>query len=226
MKAVLPRHLGVMPDGTRRWAARTGLSTDAGYREGAAHLLRFYSWCDEVGIDSVTVWLFTERNALQRPPEQLAGLLRVCEKHAWEAAKQQRWRVRVVGNMAVLPGWFAASVQHAVDTTAQLQAPELRLGMALGGRSEILKAVLACRDAAADGEVTEDDVTDYLAQRQQPELDLIIRSSGEQRISDMGTWQVAWAEMYFAQPLWQDFTRADLQQALDWYAARCRRRGS
>jgi short-chain Z-isoprenyl diphosphate synthase len=223
---VVPKHLGIMPDGTRRWAARRGLSTTEGYREGAAHLLRFFSWCDELGIASVTAWLVTERNVLHRPPQQVPGLLAVITDLAWDVAKAGRWRLAIVGNMTILPGPVVAELEQAASSTAEIDGRQLVLGVGYGGRLQIVHAVKQCLARCRTGdEVTEQTVTAYLAEHHQPELELIIRTSGEQRLSDMGGWQVAWSEMYFTESLWQDFTRTDLDSALEWFNRRNRRHG-
>jgi len=222
----LPRRLGIMADGSRRWAAKNGLPAAEGYRQGAAHLLRFFSWCDELGIQSVTAWLTTERNALHRPAPELAELHHVIDGLAWDVAAQGRYRLAVIGSLHLVPTPLARSLRAASDATAAVDGMEVVLGVACGGRSQILQAVQACLTERPDQPLTEEAVTAWLAAHHQGELDLIIRASGESRLSDMGIWEAAWSELHFSAPLWEDFTREDLDHALKDFASRSRRFGN
>jgi short-chain Z-isoprenyl diphosphate synthase len=213
-----------MADGSRRWAARNGLPSVEGYREGAAHLLRFFSWCEELGIESVTAWLTTERNVLRRPADEMAGLNDVIGRLAWDVV-ERRHRLAVIGSLHLVPPDLAATLTRAVEAGASADGMEVVLGVACGGRSEILRAVEGCMAANPGRPLTEAAVSAWLADHHQGDLDLVIRASGESRLSDMGLWEGAWAELYFSPPLWQDFSRADLDHALKEFASRSRRFG-
>lgn len=221
----IPRRIGIMADGSRRWAARNGVSTEEGYREGAAHLLRFFSWCQELGIESVTAWLATERNVLRRPAHEMAGLYEVIGQLAHDVAAPGRYRLRVIGSLDLVPPQLAASLTAAADSTAAVDGMEVVLGVACGGRSQILRAVEGCLAERPGERLTEEAVTAWLARHHQGTMDLMIRASGESRLSDMGLWEAAWAELHFSGPLWEDFTRSDLDYALKSFATSQRRFG-
>jgi short-chain Z-isoprenyl diphosphate synthase len=214
-----------MADGSRRWAVKNGLPTVEGYLEGAAHLLRFFSWCDELGIESVTAWLTTERNVLRRPAHEMAGLNEVIGELAREIAAQNRYRLAVIGSLHLVPPNLAASLAEAAKATASTDGMEVVLGVACGGRSQILRAVEGCLAERPGEPLSEEAVTAWLAEHHQGELDLMIRVSDESRLSDMGVWEAAWAELHFSAPLWEDFTRLDLDHALKEFASRSRRFG-
>jgi short-chain Z-isoprenyl diphosphate synthase len=214
-----------MPDGNRRWAAKNGLTAVDGYREGAVRLLQFCSWCDDLGIESVTAWLATERNILQRPHHELTGLYDVIAELARSVAGQRRYRLAVIGDLRMVPADLRATLAEAVEATASAPGMELVLGVACGGRMQIVRAVEGCLAERPGEPVTEQAVAAWLARHHHGELDLMIRASGESRISDMGLWEAAWAELHFSAPLWEDFTRADLDHAVKEFASRRRRFG-
>jgi len=220
----VPRRLGIMADGSRRWAAKNGLPVAEGYREGAEHLLRFFSWCRDLGVGSVTAWLATERNVLRRPAAELTGLYRAIDGLARDVA-DSGYRLAVIGSLHLVPPALAESLTRAASSTAASDGMEVVLGVACGGRSQILRAVHGCLAERPGEQVTEQDVTAWLTRHHQGELDLMIRASGESRLSDMGVWEAAWAELHFSAPLWEDFTRSDLDHALKEYASRNRKFG-
>jgi short-chain Z-isoprenyl diphosphate synthase len=224
-RTAIPRRVGIMADGSRRWASKNGLPTIEGYREGAAHLVRFFSWCDELGIESVTAWLTTERNVLRRPAHEMAGLYEVIGDLAWDVARQRCYRLAVIGSLHLVPAHLAASLTSAAEATVGIDGMEVVLGVACGGRSQILRAVEGCVAERPGEPLTEEAVTAWLARHHQGELDLMIRASGETRLSDMGVWEAAWAELCFSAPLWEDFTRPDLDHALKEFASGSRRFG-
>jgi short-chain Z-isoprenyl diphosphate synthase len=224
-RPTIPRRIGIMADGSRRWAAKNGLPTVEGYREGAAHLLRFFSWCEELGVESVTAWLATERNVLRRPAHEMAGLYEVIGELARDVAAQRRYRLSVIGSMNLLPPQLAASLTAAAARTAAAGGMKVVLGVACGGRSQILRAVEGCLAEQPGRQLSEEAVTDWLSRHHQGPIDLMIRASGESRLSDMGLWEAAWAELYFSAPLWEDFTRLDLDHALKEFASSQRRFG-
>ena len=214
-----------MADGSRRWAAKNGLPAVEGYREGAAHLLRFFSWCEELGIESVTAWLATERNVLRRPADEMAGLYEVIGELAREVAAGGRYRLDVIGSLNLVPPVLAGSLTGAAVRTVFADGMEVVLGVACGGRSEILRAVEGCLAESPGEPLTEEAVTAWLSRHHQGSIDLMIRASGESRLSDMGLWEAAWAELHFSAPLWEDFTRSDLDHAIKEFASSQRRFG-
>ncbi|MFC4508482.1 polyprenyl diphosphate synthase [Streptomyces vulcanius] len=218
-----PGHIGVIMDGNRRWAREHRATIQAAYAVGAARLIEFLSWCDDAGVTTVTAWLINESNVTNRPAEEVSALLRVIEALMWGIVEQRRWRLAVTGDLSLLPDALSASCLRAVEATDGFNGPVLICGIGHSGRISIVAAIKALTVAASD--VTPEAVTAHLAQNHQPELDLVIRSSGEQRMSDMSIWQAAWAELYFSDCLWPDYSRADFDRALDFYASRQRRFG-
>lgn len=221
----LPRHIGVIADGNRRWATLHRKPVGEGYRIGASRLIEFLGWRDEAEVPMVTAWLVTEVNVSNRPPEQIARLLEAIDHLLWDVAQAGRWRLAIIGDLALIPSERAASYRRAAGATAERDGPTFVCGLAHSGRTSIIEAATTLF-RAGKADITAAAVSDYLTDHHQPDLDLIIRSSGEQRISDMGTWQAAWSELFYCDCLWPDFSRHEFDEALAFYSARCRRFGS
>ena len=233
----VPRHVGVMCDGNRRWAREMGyVDPNDGHRVGAARVKELLTWCDQAGIEHVTLYLLATDN-LQRPAAELDPLLTIIEDLATELAEDGNpWRVRMVGALDVLPAGTAAALKAAQEKT-QYRADGMEVNMAVGygGRREIADAVrsLLYEHAAAGGTIEElaeildvEHIAEHLYTRGQPDPDLVIRTSGEQRLSGFLLWQSAHSEFYFHDANWPDFRRIDFLRALRAYAARQRRFGS
>ncbi|WP_409484959.1 isoprenyl transferase [Arsenicicoccus dermatophilus] len=230
----LPRHVGVMLDGNRRWARAKGAGTAEGHQAGADRIEHLLTWCDEVGIEFVTLWLLSTDN-LTRPEAELAPLLGIIESAVASLAEQQRWRIRLVGALDLLPPETAARLRAAEAATADLEGLVCNIAVGYGGRREIADAVKdLLRAEAARGrsldEIVEsldvDQIADHLYTKGQPDPDLVIRTSGEQRIGGFLLWQSIHSEFYFCEAYWPDFRRVDFLRALRSYADRERRFGS
>ncbi|HMR48352.1 MAG TPA: isoprenyl transferase [Arachnia sp.] len=232
----LPRHVAVLADGNRRWARMNapGEPLVAGYRAGAAKLLDFVEWCDEADIQVVTLWVLSTDNLARAEEAELAPLLGVIEQLVDDLATRGRWRVRAVGALDLLPPDCADRLQSSAARTADAEGMQVNVAVSYGGRHELRDAVrslLASR--AAEGatleEVAEtleiDEISEHLYTSGQPDPDLIIRTSGEQRLSGFLLWQSAHSEFYFCEALWPDFRRVDFVRALRAYAQRERRFG-
>ena len=230
----LPRHVGVMLDGNRRWARAKGADTAEGHQAGADRIEHLLEWCDEVGIEFVTLWLLSTDN-LNRPEAELAPLLRIIEGAVASLAEQQRWRIRLGGALDLLPAETAAPLRCAEQATAELDGLVCNIAVGYGGRREIADAVKDLLRAEADkGRSLEqiietldvDQIADHLYTKGQPDPDLVIRTSGEQRIGGFLLWQSIHSEFYFCEAYWPDFRRVDFLRALRSYADRERRYGS
>ncbi|MCH8612159.1 isoprenyl transferase [Arsenicicoccus dermatophilus] len=230
----LPRHVGVMLDGNRRWARAKGAGTAEGHQAGADRIEHLLTWCDEVGIEFVTLWLLSTDN-LTRPEAELAPLLGIIESAVASLAEQQRWRIRLVGALDLLPPETAVRLRAAEAATAGLEGLVCNIAVGYGGRREIADAVKdLLRAEAARGrsldEIVEsldvDQIADHLYTKGQPDPDLVIRTSGEQRIGGFLLWQSIHSEFYFCEAYWPDFRRVDFLRALRSYADRERRFGS
>jgi short-chain Z-isoprenyl diphosphate synthase len=229
----IPRHVGVILDGNRRWARETGMSAAHGHRAGADKIEEFLGWCDEVGVDVVTLWLLSTDN-LSRSDDELSPLLGIIEDTVRQLAAAGRWRVNPVGALDLLPDGTATVLKAAADATEAVTGTTVNVAVGYGGRREIADAVRALlQDHASRGTSIEElaelldveHIAEHLYTRGQPDPDLVIRTSGEQRLSGFLLWQSAHSEFYFCEAYWPDFRRVDFLRALRSYAARSRRYG-
>ncbi|WP_377269632.1 isoprenyl transferase [Peterkaempfera sp. SMS 1(5)a] len=231
--ARVPRHVGVMLDGNRRWARAAGISTADGHRHGADKIQEFLGWCDETGVGVVTLWLLSTDN-LSRPAEELVPLLGIIEDAVQGLADARSWRVHPVGALDLLPESTSAVLKAAEQDTMDVDGILVNVAVGYGGRHEIADAVRSLlQEHAARGTSLEDlaDTVDtehiaaHLYTRGQPDPDLVIRTSGEQRLSGFLLWQSAHSEFYFCEAYWPAFRKVDFLRALRDYAARNRRFG-
>ena len=230
----IPKHIGVMLDGNRRWAKAVGADTAEGYQAGADNIRPLLGWCEEVGVEVVTLWLLSTDN-LNRPSDELSGLTTVIEGAVESLAAERRWRVHPVGALDLLPASTAEKLKAAEDATRDLDGILVNVAVGYGGRREIADAVRSLlQEQAAAGRTLEElaDVIDvehiaeHLYTKGQPDPDLVIRTSGEQRLGGFLLWQSAHSEFYFCEALWPDFRRVDFLRAIRAYAERERRFGA
>ncbi|MCB0923501.1 MAG: isoprenyl transferase [Mycobacterium sp.] len=237
-KSTLPRHIAVLCDGNRRWARDAGHSdVSYGYRVGADRIAEMLRWCAESGIEMATVYLLSTEN-LRRHPAELSCLIDIITEVVEEiCAPANRWSVRTVGDLELLGDETARRLRDAVDSTAPAAvnaAFHVNVAVAYGGRQEIVDAVrtLLSKQLAngATAEqmveaVTIDGISENLYTSGQPDPDLVIRTSGEQRLSGFLLWQSAYSEMWFTEAHWPAFRRVDFLRALRDYSRRHRRYG-
>ncbi|SBS78559.1 (2Z,6E)-farnesyl diphosphate synthase [uncultured Mycobacterium sp.] len=237
-KSQLPRHIAVLCDGNRRWARDAGHDDVAyGYLMGGAKIAEMLRWCAESGIEMATVYLLSTEN-LQRDPDELSSLIDIITDVVEQiCAPANRWSVRTVGDLELLGEEPAKRLRDAVDSTAAL-APaasfHVNVAVGYGGRQEIVDAVRAllskqlANGASAEQlieSVTIDGISENLYTSGQPDPDLVIRTSGEQRLSGFLLWQSAYSEMWFTEAHWPAFRRVDFLRALRAYSRRHRRFG-
>jgi short-chain Z-isoprenyl diphosphate synthase len=230
----IPRHVGIILDGNRRWASQAGTTTAGGHRAGAGKIEEFLTWCEQVGVEVVTLWLLSTDN-LTRAQEELAPLLRIIEQTVGELADAGRWRVNPVGALDLLPASTARELKAAADRTEHVAGLTVNVAVGYGGRREIADAVRSLlQDHASRGTPIEElaeildveHIAEHLYTAGQPDPDLVIRTSGEQRLSGFLLWQSAHSEFYFCEAYWPDFRKVDFLRALRAYAARTRRYGT
>ena len=230
----IPQHVGVMLDGNRRWARAVGADTASGYRAGADNIQPFLGWCEEVGVKVVTLWLLSTDN-LNRPSAELDGLLTVIEGAVESLAATGRWRVHPVGALDLLPPRTAAKLKAADEATRDVDGLVVNVAVGYGGRREIADAVRSLLQYEnARGSTLEElaetidaeRIAEHLYTKGQPDPDLVIRTSGEQRLSGFLLWQSTHSEFYFCEALWPDFRRVDFLRAIRAYAERERRFGT
>ena len=234
-RQALPRHVAVLADGNRRWARANapGEQLVVGYRAGADKLKQFVGWCDEVGIGVVTLWVLSTENLRRSQADELAPLLDVIASLVTGLAADG-YRVQVVGDLNLLPDPVAEALRSAEEYSAEAGGIHVNVAVSYGGRHELRDAVRGLLAAEAVkgtdlGELAEtleiDHIAEHLYTAGQPDPDLIIRTSGEQRLSGFLMWQSAHSEFYFCEALWPDFRKVDFVRALRAYAQRERRFG-
>ncbi|MFI6576987.1 isoprenyl transferase [Nocardiopsis sp. NPDC050513] len=230
----MPRHVGVVLDGNRRWARSSGKQAlEDGHRAGADKIFELLRWCDELGVQVVTIWMLSTDN-LTRDDSELQPLLRIIEATVGRL-RDEGWNTRPVGALDVLPDTTARALKEAEAATSGNPGLVVNVAVGYGGRREIADAVRSLlQEEAARGtgiqELAErldiEDIARHLYTRGQPDPDLLIRTSGEQRLSGFMLWQSVHSEFYFCEVHWPAFRRVDFLRALRSYGARNRRFGS
>ncbi|WP_282696967.1 isoprenyl transferase [Streptomyces sp. CC208A] len=230
----VPKHIGVILDGNRRWAKASGGTPEQGHKAGADKIQELLGWCAETDVEVVTLWMLSTDN-LNRPEEQLVPLLAIIEDAVKALASDGRWRVHHVGTMDLLPARTQLVLKEAEEGTRTNTGILVNVAVGYGGRQEIADAVRSLLlDHAERGTsfeelaetVSIDLISEHLYTRGQPDPDLVIRTSGEQRLSGFMLWQSAHSEYYFCEVHWPAFRKVDFLRALRDYAARHRRYGT
>ncbi|EFL02362.1 di-trans,poly-cis-decaprenylcistransferase [Streptomyces sp. SPB78] len=231
--AQVPKHIGLILDGNRRWARASGGTTAQGHRAGAEKIEEFLGWCAETDVEVVTLWMLSTDN-FDRPESELVPLLGIIEDSVRALAADGRWRVHHVGALDILPDNTRTTLKEAEAATSDNTGILVNVAVGYGGRQEIADAVRSLlHDAARKGtsfeELAEavdiDLISEHLYTRGQPDPDLVIRTSGEQRLSGFMLWQSAHSEYYFCEVFWPAFRKVDFLRAMRDYAARHRRYG-
>ncbi|MEW6325867.1 MAG: isoprenyl transferase [Nitrospirota bacterium] len=228
----LPRHVAIIMDGNGRWAQARRLPRIAGHRAGIASARQIVESCRELGVGVLTMFAFSSEN-WQRPAHEVRDLMALLEHYLREEVqtlKTHQIRFRAIGRVAELPQSVQRWIRRVEQETGGYDAMVLNLALNYGGRAEIIDAIGAVVADVQAGQIAPDQITDelfsrYLTTGGLPDPDLIIRTSGEFRISNFLLWQAAYAELYFTKTLWPDFHRRELLLALADYQRRERRFG-
>ncbi len=232
-RRTVPRHVGVMLDGNRRWAKANGFDTAGGHQAGANKIQDLLVWCEQAGVDVVTLWLLSTDN-LARDRRELEPLLRIIERAVTDLAQTRRWRLHPIGALELLPAQTADVLRQSEELTADVRGLTVNVAVGYGGRREIADAVRHLLiEHAAKGtpieviakNVSVEEIARHLYTSGQPDPDLVIRTSGEQRLGGFLLWQSAKSEFYFCEAYWPDFRHVDFLRALRSYAERERRFG-
>jgi undecaprenyl diphosphate synthase len=229
----LPRHIAIIMDGNGRWARARGLPRIAGHRSGAEAVRRTVAAAGELGIPYLTLFGFSSEN-WKRPSEEVHDLMALLRHYLrGEIAELHKngVRLKVIGQLSRLARDIVAMIEKAEALTRDNSGINLTIALSYGGRAEITAAVRAIAAQAAQGllapeAVTEECIARHLFTADLPDPDLLIRTSGEQRISNFLLWQCAYSELVFTKTLWPDFAKSDLEQAIDDYCGRERRYGA
>ncbi|MAP63597.1 MAG: isoprenyl transferase [Microbacterium sp.] len=232
----VPHHVAMMIDGNRRWARQLGFDSAAhGHRAGAAKMREFLRWCDDIGVKVVSLYLLSNDNLRKRDSQELSDLVEIIAELAEELSHERDWRVQHVGRSDNLPQGLAAVLADAQRRTSGHTGLHVNLAVGYGGRGEIVDAVRSLiaahhrqggslEDLAES--LTPEQIGEHLYTGGQPDPDLVIRTSGEQRLSDFLLWQSAHSEFYFVEALGPDLREVDFLRAMRDYAERDRRYGS
>ncbi len=228
----LPRHIAIILDGNGRWAAQHGLPRTAGHEKGASAVRLAVRSCCDRGIDTLTLYAFSVNN-WSRPKDEIDALMRICTEFAdgeREDLVRRGVRVQIVGELDEVPTPTRRAMERLVADTAGGTAMTLALALNYGGRRDMVNAMRALAVRARAGlvipeEITEESLRAFLTTSPLPDPDLIIRTGGERRLSDFLLFECAYAELFFADTFWPDFSEATLDEAITAYARRQRRYG-
>jgi short-chain Z-isoprenyl diphosphate synthase len=233
-RKALPRHVGVMCDGNRRWARSAGLTdVSTGHRKGADKIFELLDWCNEAGVEVVTLWLLSTDN-LARPKAELDPLLKIIEDTVTELVAGN-WHVNPMGALDLLPDHMARTLKDAAEATAGNPGLLVNVAVCYGGRREIADAVRSLlQEHASRGTTIEElaeildveHIAEHLYTAGQPDPDLVIRTSGEQRLGGFLLWQSTHSEFYFCDAYWPAFRKVDFLRALRSFGDRTRRFGA
>ena len=229
---ILPKHVGIIMDGNGRWAKKRGLPRKAGHTEGARTFRKITRYCSEIGIQYLTVYAFSTEN-WRRPEDEVGALMKLFRSYLEEAIrdfKDDDIVVRFIGDKNGFSPELRELMDENEECSRERQGMVLNIAMNYGSRDEIVRAVKSIAADVRDGRLSEDEITeqlvsDHLYTAGQPDPDLIIRPSGEYRISNFLLWQSAYTEFVIMNKLWPDFQKEDLDEALRIYSQRNRRYG-
>jgi undecaprenyl diphosphate synthase len=229
----VPRHIAIIMDGNGRWAKARGLPRIAGHRRGAEAARRAVIAAAELGVPYLTLFGFSSEN-WKRPSSEiqdLMGLLRHYLRGEIAELHRNGVRLKVIGDFSKLDPDIITLIEHAEAVTRDNERITLTMALSYGGRAEILTAVRVIAQQVASGSLDVEGIDDdcfarHLFTAELPDPDLLIRTSGEQRLSNFLLWQGAYAELVFTRTLWPDFSKTDLRQAIDEFCGRERRYGA
>ncbi len=228
----LPRHVGIIMDGNGRWAKKRGLPRTAGHVQGARAFKQMSLYCADRGVQALTFYAFSTEN-WRRPPEEVNAIMNLLHDYlvdALENFRDKNVRVRMIGDMTPIPQKLKDMIAEVETSYQTHDGMILNIALNYGSRTEIVRSVQGIAERIKAGtlspeDITEQTVEDGLYTCGQPPLDLVIRPSGELRLSNFLLWQAAYAELWFSDVLWPDFSEKDLEAAFRDYAARNRRYG-
>ncbi|WP_266096314.1 polyprenyl diphosphate synthase [Rubrobacter tropicus] len=223
-----PRHVAIIMDGNGRWAQRRWLPRAAGHREGVAVLTPLLEAAGKAGVKTLTLYAFSTEN-WKRPPKEVKTLMRLFLETARKQVptlNERGARLRFLGRREGLPESVLEALTQAEELTAENEKLDVYIALNYGGRAEIVDAARRIvEDGLSPEAVDEETFASYLYAPEAPEVDLVIRTSGELRVSNFLLWQIAYAEFYVTETLWPDFSAEEFTRALEDFASRSRRRG-
>jgi undecaprenyl diphosphate synthase len=225
----VPHHVAIIMDGNGRWAQERGLPRAAGHRAGTENVRRVIERCSDHGVRYLTLYAFSTEN-WNRPRAEVWALIRLLSrfiKRELDNFDRNNIRLQLLGHLESLPGWLQGQVRGAIERTSGNTGMTLSICFSYGGRDDIVGAVRAIVEAGIPAEaITEETIAAHLSTGGMPDPDLVIRTAGDQRVSNFLLWQSAYAELYFTSTHWPDFGRADIDAAFAEYGRRQRRFGA
>jgi len=228
----LPEHIAIIMDGNGRWARKRGLSRSVGHREGSNTLKKMVAFCEEIGIKHLTVFAFSTEN-WKRPKSEVDALMSLLKEYLRNADRElagKNVRINVIGDISRLSPEIQSLTKKVMESTRANTGMNLNIALNYGGRDEIIKAVQSIAKKVAAGEITAEGIDEktlsaHLYTSGIPDPDLLIRTSGEKRLSNFLIWQSAYSEFWFTDVLWPDFKKEDMLEAISAYQKRIRRFG-
>ncbi len=231
---IIPKHIAVIMDGNRRFARQLGLDETEGHLKGKDKLEDILEWCLELGIEVLTVYAFSTEN-VNRDTEQVEKLMELFQDNFRKAADDPRVhenhvRIRAIGSVDELPKTVLESIRYAEERTKNYDKHHFNIAVAYGGREELVQAIRSVAKDVKEGKLEVEDideraVTERLYTSEFPDPDLILRTSGEERVSNFLIWQLAYSELYFTDVYWPGFRKIDFLRAIRSYQDRQRRYG-
>lgn len=225
----LPRHIAIIMDGNGRWAKKRGLPRTAGHAAGAETFRKIATYCKDIGIEYLTVYAFSTEN-WKRPAEEVQAIMNLLEKYLYEAIEKMekdRVKMKFFGDTTVLSPKLQSLIAKTEEISKRFEGVQVNICLNYGGRDEILRAVRAYVQEykQSEEELTEEKFSNLLFSAGVPDPDLVIRPSGELRLSNFLLWQSAYSEFYFTDVLWPDFSQHELDSAIADFQRRSRRFG-
>lgn len=227
----LPEHIAIIMDGNRRWAKENNLDTASGHKEGAENLKRIAKFANKIGIKYLTVYAFSTEN-WKRTKEEVGAIMKLLKFYILDFFKSydNNIKVRVIGRTDDLPKDIYSEIKKVEEKTKNNTGLVLNIAFNYGGRDEITTATKKIAEKVKNGELNIEDITEELISNNlytagQPDPDLLIRTSGEERISNFLTWQISYSEFVFSDKYWPAFSNQDLLETITIYQKRTRRFG-
>ena len=228
---VLPRHIAIIMDGNGRWAKKRSLPRSAGHAAGSKNFKTIARYCNKIGLEYLTVYAFSTEN-WKRPKEEVDGIMNILRDYLRDSKnfKDENIKVKFIGDLTALDDDIVELIKESEEGSENATGLKLNIALNYGGRDELVHAIKKIVDKTTEGEIKIDDITegmvsDNLYTAGMPDPDIIIRPSGEYRLSNYLIWQAAYSEYWFSDVLWPDFKPKHLEAAIDDYNKRHRRFG-
>lgn len=229
----MPRHIAIIMDGNRRWAKSQGKPASFGHKEGAKTLEKIVRYANKIGLEYITVYAFSTEN-WKRAEEEVKALMKLLQNYLDDYSKRadtENIKVKILGDISALSQGMQKSIKNCMERTKNNTGVTFNIALNYGGRNEIVKAVKNIIEQVKDGtinieDISEETISQNLYTKNQPDPDLMIRTSGELRLSNFLPWQLVYSELLFIDKNWPDFTEEDLDYAISEYQRRTRKFGA